>query len=161
MNLNELIYKKANSENVGCMLNIIYRCMNEVNYLDYSKEDFERYCSNFTEEWLLEIIRTRHYYEVWYQGKIIACGGVSRDYSQKKQSYFTAIFVNPDYRGKSIGRELVQFLEKDEWSLDSKVIEIPSSKSSHKFYLKCGYKYRNYPPLFNEADGSTIMYKEV
>lgn len=93
--------------------------------------------------------------------KIIACGGVSRDYSQEKQSYFTAIFVNPDYHGKGIGRKLIQFLEKDEWCLNSNLIEIPSSKSSHEFYYKCGYKYRNNPPIFSEIDGSTIMYKEV
>ena len=50
------------------------------------------------------------------------------------------------------------FLEKDEWCLDSNLIEIPSSKSSHGFYYKCGYSYREYPPAFK--DGTTIMYKE-
>lgn len=161
MNLDELLFTKAKTENINEMLNIIHRCMNEVNYKDYGEYEFKKYLANFTVEWLTDIINTRHYYEVWYQKKIVACGGVSRDHSQEKQSYFTAIFVNPDFRGQGIGRKLVGFLEKDEWCLDSRIIEIPSSKSSHQFYYKCGYKYRSYPPIFNEADGSTIMYKEM
>ena len=156
----EVEYKKAEVRNAEAMLNIIHRCMYEVYYKDYTEQEFRRFISNFTLEWLEEIIQTRHYYEVWYDGEIIACGGVSRDESQYKQSYFTAIFVNPDYRGKGIGRKLIAFLEQDEWCLDSVLIEVPSSKSSHGFYHKCGYQYRNMPPVFNETDGSTIMYKE-
>lgn len=161
MYLNDLLFEKAKTENIPALLNIIHRCMHEVNYKDYTQEQFEKYLAAFTEDWIKEIIETRHYYEVWYNEKIIACGGVSRDLSQENQSYFTAIFVNPDYRGYGVGRNLIEFLEQDEWCLDSNLIEIPSSKSSHGFYHKCGYKYRSYPPIFNDADGSTIMYKEV
>ena len=96
---------------------------------------------------------------VWYHNQLIACGGVSRDLSQEKQSYFTAIFVNPDYRGMNVGKSLIRFLEQDEWCLDSDLIEVPSSKSSHEFYHKLGYDYRIYPPVFSDEDGATIMYK--
>lgn len=161
MNLENLLFEKAKIKNIPTLLNIIHRCMREVNYKDYTQEQLEKYLAGFTEDWLKDIIETRHYYEVWYQEKIIACGGVSRDLSQEKQSYFTAIFVNPDYRGYGVGRKLIEFLEQDEWCLDSNLIEIPSSKSSHGFYHKCGYEYRSYPPIFNDADGSTIMYKKV
>lgn len=75
-------------------------------------------------------------------------------------NYFTAIFVNPDYHGKGVGKSLIRFLEQDEWCLDSQLIEIPSSKSSHGFYHKLGYEYRSFPPVFKE-DGSTIMYKYI
>lgn len=92
------------------------------------------------------------------QGKIVACGGVSRDESQEGQCYFTAVFVNPDFRKKGIGTKLVKFLETDEWSLNSRLTEIPSSKSAHTFYRTCGYNYRSYPPVFQ--DGTTIMYKD-
>lgn len=161
MDLTQLHYKRAKINHVKELLSIIHRCMNEVNYKDYTPQQFKKYLANFTEDWLIDIINTRHYYEVWYQDKIIGCGGVSRDYSQEKQSYFTAIFINPDYQRQGVGKELIHFLEKDEWCLCSNLIEIPSSKSSHEFYLKCGYRYRKYPPIFSEEDGSTIMYKEV
>lgn len=159
MDLSKLTYKRADEKNAEDILEIIHRCMNEVNYKDYSKEDFNRYLKSFTINWLKNIIETRHYYEVWKDNKLIACGGVSRDYSKENQSYFTAIFVNPDYRGMGIGTDLVHHLEQDEWCKVSNLIEIPSSKSAHEFYYKLGYKYRTYPPVFNENDGSTIMYK--
>ncbi|ERK30839.1 GNAT family N-acetyltransferase [Clostridium intestinale] len=159
MNLKDINYKRASVENVYAILNIIVRCMKEVNYKDYTNEQFNKYLSMFTKEWLTNIITTRHYYEAWYDGEIIAAGGVSRDYRQDKQSYFTAIFVNPDFHGLGVGKDLILFLEQDEWCLDSNLIEIPSSKSSHGFYYKLGYQYRTNPPIFNEDDGSTIMYK--
>ena len=52
----------------GELLNIIHRYMNEVNYKDYEPHEFEKYLANFTEDWLIDIINTRHYYEVWYLG---------------------------------------------------------------------------------------------
>lgn len=113
MELKKLLFKRADTKNINVMLEIIHRCMKEVNYIDYSKEEFEKYLSSFTREWLKNIIETRHYYEVCYNNQIIACGGVSRDYNQEKQSFLTAIFVNPDYRGKGIGRDLIYHLEQD------------------------------------------------
>ena len=127
--------------------------------MDYTQTQVEHLVKGFSEDWLEDLINTRHYYEVWYQGMLIACGGVSRDYSQERQSYLTAVFVNPDFNKKGIGRKLVEFLETDEWCLDSKLIEVPSSKSSHKFYYKCGYHYQDETPVFR-SDGTTIMYKE-
>lgn len=159
MNLKDISYRRASIENVDAILNIIVRCMKEVNYKDYIDKQFNKYLSMFTREWITNIIETRHYYEAWYDGKILASGGVSRDYSKDKQSYFTAIFVNPDFHGLGVGKDLILFLEQDKWCIDSNLIEIPSSKSSHGFYYKLGYKYRTNPPAFNEDDGSTIMYK--
>lgn len=159
--LEKLTFVRAKTENVEEMLAIIRRCMDEVNRKDYAPREFEKYLSHFTAEWLADIIKTRHYYEVRCEGKIIGCGGVSRDYSKEKQSYFTAIFINPDYHRKGIGKRFVRFLENDEWCLQSNLIEIPASKTACEFYRKCGYEYRTFPPVFSDADGSTIMYKEV
>ena len=159
MDLTKLHFQRADKQNVPHMIEIIQRCMNEVNRVDYSEEQFKKYYNSFTYEWLSDIIDTRHYYEVRYNNVIVACGGVSRDYNQENQAYFTAIFVDPDFRCNGIGTCLIQFLEKDEWCLDSSLLEVPSSKSSHKFYHKLGYEYRTNPPVFSDKDGSTIMFK--
>ena len=49
-----------------------------------------------------------------------------------------------------VGKAIVEYLEEDEWCLDSKLIEIPASKTAHTFYHKLGYEYYTYPPKFNE-----------
>ncbi len=42
-------------------------------------------------------ITNRHVYVVKYYGKVIGLGGVAKGSSQESQSYFTGIFINPDY----------------------------------------------------------------
>jgi GNAT superfamily N-acetyltransferase len=53
------------------------------------------------------------------------------------------IFVLPEYQGKGIGREIIQTLEKDEYFLRAKRIEIPASITGTPFYRKMGYDYKN------------------
>lgn len=158
IDVERLDFVKAEKSDIDAMFHIIRRCIREVNAADYPPEQVERLLDGFTRDRLEDIIDTRHYYEARYDGQLVACGGVSRDRSQQGQSYLTAIFVDPDLRGRGIGRRLVEFLETDGWCLDSRLIEVPSSKSSHGFYLKCGYRYRHDPPVFK--DGTTILYKE-
>lgn len=160
MNASDLTIRRAAVENAEKMLQIIHRCLIEVNSYSYTPEQLSRYKARMNREWLLDLIQNRHYYEVWRGTELVACGGVSRDYSQQRQSYYSAIFVCPDYRGQGIGKALIRWLEEnDDWCLDSTLIEVPSSKSSHGFYHKLGYSYRTEPPVFSEEDGSTIMYK--
>ena len=158
--IDKVFIEKANLDDIDKMILIIHRCLREVNCKDYTYYELERFISEFNVEYLRDIISNRHIYCVKYCGEIIGMGGVNRDLSQEGQSYLTSLFINPDYHKLGIGKKLVCFLEnEDVWCLDSSLIEIPSSKSSHKFYYKLGYKYRSYPPIFKD-DGSTIMYKE-
>lgn len=72
MELKKLEYKRAQFDNIDTLLNIIHRCIKEVNYKDYTIEQFQKYLAAFTQEWLKDIIENRHYYEVWYENKKIA-----------------------------------------------------------------------------------------
>ncbi|EOS33763.1 hypothetical protein C804_01990 [Lachnospiraceae bacterium A4] len=47
MDLERLLFTRANIENVGELLVIIHRCMNEVNYKDYASHEFKKYLANF------------------------------------------------------------------------------------------------------------------
>ncbi len=133
--------------------------MIEINSKDYKPWEIETFFKNgFNTEKLSDSILNKHFYSVQYNREIMGMGAVSRDTSQKNQSYFTTIFINPDYHKMGIGKKLIRFLEQDEWCLNSNLIEVPSSRSSHEFYHKLGYEYRTNPHIFKE-DGSTIMYK--
>ncbi|MFL0194088.1 GNAT family N-acetyltransferase [Clostridium sp. WILCCON 0269] len=156
--INRIVFEKAKLDDVNKLLHIIHRCVEEVNSKNYESWEIKKFLNGFNTEWLNDIVFNRHSYSVKYNGEIIGMGAVSRDASQENQSYFTAIFINPDYHKRGIGKKLIRFLEQDEWCLNSNLIEVPSSKSSHKFYHKLGYEYRTNPPVFKE-DGSTIMYR--
>ncbi len=97
IDLSALSFVRAKKGNIGIMLQIIRRCVLEINAADYTQTQVEHLLEGFSESWLEDLINTRHYYEVWYKEMLIACGGVSRDYSKDKQSYLTAIFVNSDF----------------------------------------------------------------
>ena len=158
--INKIVFEKATLSDVDKLLHIIHRCVKEVNSKDYECWETEKFLKGFNKERISESVSNRHFYLAKYNGKIIGMGAVNRDLSQESQSYFTTIFINPDYHKMGIGKKLIRFLEQDEWCLNSSLIEIPSSKSSHEFYHKLGYEYRTYPHIFKD-DGSTIMYKYV
>ena len=51
--------------------------------------------------------------------------------------------MHPEYQGRGIGRRIVETLEKDEYALRAKRIEIPASITGAPFYLKLGYRYKD------------------
>ena len=57
-------------------------------------------------------------------------------------SCFFTIFVHPDYQGKGIGRLIIGTLERDDFYLRAKRIEVPASITAVPFYLKMGYAFK-------------------
>jgi len=53
------------------------------------------------------------------------------------------IFVLPELHGKGIGRKIIETLEKDEYFLRARRIEIPASITACDFYKKMGYHYKD------------------
>ena len=74
---------------------------------------------------------------------IIGCGAVGPYWDKEDESSLFNIFVAPEYQGKGVGRMIVEALEKDEYFLRAKRIEIPSSITACEFYVKMGYTYKN------------------
>ncbi len=58
-------------------------------------------------------------------------------------AFLSDVIVLPEYQGKGIGRAIIDTLEKDEFFLRAKRIEIPASITGVPFYLKMGYNYKN------------------
>ena len=70
--------------------------------------------------------------------------GAASLYEEEPGVWFNELFeIAKEYQGKGIGRQIIQTLEKDEFFLRAKRIEIPASITAVEFYRKMGYDYKN------------------
>ena len=91
-------------------------------------------------------ITAQYPFLVWEEnGRILGYAYASAPYSRAAFSWCAepSIYLRPEARGKGIGRNIIQTLEKDEFFLRSSRIEIPSSITAVEFYRKMGYDYKN------------------
>lgn len=84
-----------------------------------------------------------HFYVAEEEGKIVGCGAIGPYWGKEDESSLFTIFVLPECQGKGVGRKIVETLEKDEYALRAKRIEIPASITGLPFYLKMGYTYKD------------------
>ena len=59
--------------------------------------------------------------------RIIGTGGIAGFWGSLTESILLTIFVLPGYQGKGAGRMIIETLEKDEYFLRARRVEIPSS----------------------------------
>ena len=72
------------------------------------------------------------------EGRIIATGAIGPYWGKEDESSLFTIFVLPEYQGKGVGRLIMDTLEKDEYALRAKRIEIPADKATaDKLYAAC------------------------
>ncbi|MBQ9483242.1 MAG: GNAT family N-acetyltransferase, partial [Ruminiclostridium sp.] len=84
-----------------------------------------------------------HMYVVCEGDRIIGTGGIAGYWGSLTESILLTIFVLPEYQKKGVGRKKIETLEKDEYFLRAKRIEIPASLTAVDFYRKMGYDYKN------------------
>ena len=113
------------------------------NKKDYPEELMDQLIAIETPEHVLERASWTHFYVAEKDGAIIGCGAIGPYWGKEDESSLFTIFVNPEYQGKGVGRLIVETLEKDEYFLRAKRIEIPASITGIPFYLKMGYNYKN------------------
>lgn len=133
-------FKESDAKAVS---DLIARTLREVNIEDYSVEYIENDVKILTPEYLIERSKWTHSYVVYEDGKIVGCGSIGPYWGNKEESSLFTIFVLPEYQGKGIGRKIIETLEKDEYFLRAKRIEIPASITACKFYRKFSYDYKN------------------
>ena len=113
------------------------------NTKDYPLQLMELLIESETPEHVLERASWTHFYVAVDDGKIIGCGAIGPFWGKEDESSLFTIFVLPGYQGKGVGRAIINTLEKDEFFLRAKRIEIPASITGVPFYLKMGYDYKN------------------
>ena len=113
------------------------------NIKDYTPEMMEACVQSLSADNLIQRSGWLHFYVAEDEGKIIGCGGIGPYWDKEDESSLFTIFVLPEYQGKGVGRLIMETLEKDEFFLRAKRIEIPSSITGCQFYRHFGYDYKD------------------
>ena len=113
------------------------------NTKDYPLELMELLIETETPEHVLERASWTHFYVAEDEGRIVGCGAIGPFWGKEDESGLFTIFVHPEYQWKGVGRAIIETLEKDEYFLRAKRIEIPASITGVPFYLKMGYHFKN------------------
>lgn len=122
---------------------LIVATLRTTNIKDYSSEYIENDVRILQPQNILDKAVWTHFYVVCDDEKIVGCGSIGPYWGKEDESSLFTIFVLPDYQGKGIGRTIIETLEKDEFFLRAKRIEIPASITGTPFYIKMGYNYKN------------------
>lgn len=138
-----MIIRRFKNEDSVELANVIAETLRTTNSKDYSPEYIENDVSFLTSEKLIERSIWTNLYVVCSDNKIIGCGAIGPYWDREDESSLFTIFVLPEYQDKGIGRKIIETLEKDEYFLRARRIEIPSSITAVNFYRKMGYDYKN------------------
>ena len=133
-------FKEEEAKEVSDLLRKTIRISNTK---DYPLQLMELLIETETPEHVLERASWTHFYVAEDEGKIVGCGAIGPFWGKEDESGLFTIFVLPEYQGKGVGRAIIETLEKDEYFLRAKRIEIPSSITGCQFYRKFGYDYKN------------------
>ena len=122
---------------------LIAKTLRTTNIQDYSSEFIENEVRVLTPEYIAWRASWTHFYVVCEGESIIGCGAIGPYWGSETESSLFTIFVLPEHQGRGIGRRIVETLERDEFALRARRIEIPASITACAFYRKLGYDYKN------------------
>ena len=135
--------RRFEEQDAKAVSELIRKTIRISNTKDYPVELMEQLIEVESPEHVLERASWTHFYVAEEQDNIIGCGAIGPYWGKEDESSLFTVFVLPEYQGKGIGRAIIDTLEKDEFFLRAKRIEIPASITGVPFYLKMGYNYKN------------------
>ena len=135
--------RRFKDEDAQAVSEVIRTTIRISNTKDYPAELMDELIASETPEAVLGRASWTHFYVALDKGKIIGCGAIGPYWGKEDESSLFTIFVLPEYQGKGVGRSIIEVLEKDEYFIRAKRIEIPASITGVPFYLKMGYDYKN------------------
>lgn len=121
---------------------LIAATLRTTNTQDYSSEYIENVVRVMQPHNIVERAKWTHFYVACDGHRIVGCGAIGPYWDKEDESCLFTIFVLPEYQRKGIGREIIETLERDEYSSRAKRIEIPASITGTPFYRKMGYDYK-------------------
>jgi len=135
--------RRFREEDAKAVSDLIIKTIRISNTKDYPEDLMEQLVMSETPENVIKRASWTHFYVVEDNGSIIACGAIGPYWGKEDESSLFTIFVLPEYQGKGVGRMIVETLERDEYALRARRIEIPASITGLPFYKKLGYDFKD------------------
>lgn len=121
---------------------LIAHTLRTTNIRDYDAAYIENTIAHLSPADILTRAAWTHFYVAEEGGVIRGCGAIGPYWDKVDESSLFTIFVHPDWQGKGVGRAIIQTLERDEYFLRARRVEIPASITACEFYRKMGYDYK-------------------
>lgn len=141
--MSNTIIRSFKYEDAAELARVIAETLRISNSRDYSKEYIEANILSHSADVLIERSKQGHMYVACDELKIVGCGAIAGYWGSETESILLTIFVLPEYKGREIGRRIIETLERDEFFLIANRVEIPASITAVEFYRKMGYEYKN------------------
>lgn len=121
---------------------IIAKDLYTENIKDYSKESIDKVVESLNEDTIKKRAQVFNCYVVIDSQRIIGVGMIGPYWGSQTESSFFTIFIDPSYKGKGIGRKIIETLENDIYYKRADRVEIPASISGLNFYRHFGYGFK-------------------
>lgn len=122
---------------------MIARTLRISNAADYSVNYIEKLTERISPSWLIQKAQATHFYVVNDGRRLIGTGAIGPYWEQPREYSLFTIFIDPEYQGRGVGRQLIDTLEADVYFKRARRVEVPASKTAHDFYCKMGYRAKN------------------
>ncbi|MBQ8535342.1 MAG: GNAT family N-acetyltransferase [Bacilli bacterium] len=121
---------------------VVKKAVLSENIKDYPKTAIEHLVESHNEELIKRRAKNFHVYVLTDKDKIIGVGMIGPYWDSLTESSFFTIFLDPQYKGKGLGRKIIETLESDEYFKRADRVEIPASITAVEFYRHFGYGFK-------------------
>ena len=148
--MDELFFKKAEKKDAAILAEYRFRMFDEIYQDDSLAERKAEFIDECTRYYLDDKNKKDHYSIIAFIGKVaVGCGTVMIEERPPKPGYKTNIsahilniYVDTGYRGKGIGKKIIEKLHEYAKSAGVRKIGLHASQFGRGLYKKIGYKIK-------------------
>ncbi len=157
----DIYIDQASPEDAERLSALIRRTLRECNLSDYSEEEIGRLCDLYSPDGISSVISSRQFYIAEAEGSAAGCAALEVNKDEPAAAWITAVFVDPVYQKKGLGKVLMDLLESSAISQGVSILKLGSSITAHDFYLKLGFKDISEGETDFSSDGVFLMQKTI
>ena len=129
------------------------------NIKDYPKDAMEHLLETHNEELISRRSKWCHVYVLTDNEKIVGVGMIGPYWNSLTESSFFTIFIDPAYKGKGLGRKIIETLMEDDYYKRADRVEIPASITAVEFYRHMGWNFKRTDEVFGNIVDKEGIYR--